>query len=62
MNKEIKVTISLEGKVTVAASGFAGKECLEATKNLEKALGSVDNRTDTKEMLKSEKGRVEVKR
>lgn len=47
--KEIKVTISPDGKIKIETKGFVGKECVEATKELEKALGSDKKQTFTGE-------------
>lgn len=36
----IEVTVTQEGHVTVEAMGYVGKSCEEATKFLERALGT----------------------
>ena len=43
----IEVVVSPQGKTTVQSKGFAGAECLQATKWLEQSLGIVtaDNKT-----------------
>ena len=41
VKKRIKVLISPEGEVTVEAIGYKGKACEEATRGIEKMLGSV---------------------
>lgn len=48
--KQIIVTIDQSGGVTVETKGFAGKECLQATAQLEAALGAVRSITPTEEM------------
>jgi hypothetical protein len=39
MTKIIEVTISPQGETTVLTKGYAGQDCLRASKFLEKALG-----------------------
>ena len=41
MSRVIEVTVSPRGEVTVQTKGFAGSDCLQATKDLEAALGVV---------------------
>lgn len=48
--KRITVTIKKGGSLEVATDGFSGKECKDATKALEKALGSVTEDNPTQEM------------
>lgn len=43
---EIIVTVDEVGEVKVEGKGFAGKSCVEATRELEQALGTVT--ADTK--------------
>ena len=38
--EQIEVTIGPNGKVRLETSGFAGDECLAATKDLEQLLGA----------------------
>ena len=38
--EQIEVTIGPDGKVRLETSGFAGGECLAATKDLEQLLGA----------------------
>jgi hypothetical protein len=44
------ITITRKGEVTIKMEGFQGTQCLEASKNVEKALGAVDKRDDTPDM------------
>ncbi|KPK66787.1 MAG: hypothetical protein AMS21_01135 [Gemmatimonas sp. SG8_38_2] len=44
------IEITRDGEVTIKMEGFTGTDCLEASKNVEKALGKVDKREDTLEM------------
>lgn len=43
----IEITVSPKGETTVQTKGFAGVDCLEASKWLEQALGiaTTDNKT-----------------
>lgn len=47
MSKTIEVIVSPKGETTVQTKGFAGQECLAASKLLEQALGVTtdDNKT-----------------
>lgn len=47
--KQISVIISPSGGITVETTGFQGKSCQDATKQLEEALGK-----KSKELLKGE--------
>lgn len=38
---QIKVTVDPMGQMVVETEGYTGKECTEATKQLERALGKV---------------------
>jgi hypothetical protein len=39
--KKIEMTFGPQGEVTLKTEGFAGKECQDASRFLEQALGSV---------------------
>ena len=41
---EIEIVVSLDGTVTVEALGVVGVGCLDLTRALEEALGSVESR------------------
>jgi hypothetical protein len=45
----IEVIVSPKGEATVQSKGFAGGECLQATKFLEDALGVANNDRKTAE-------------
>ena len=47
MARVIEVTVSPQGEATVQTRGYAGADCLQASKFLEQALGAVadDRRT-----------------
>ncbi len=49
IKKEVHVTISFDGKVTLETHGLKGTECEEELKAVEKAVGQVKKRTKTKE-------------
>ena len=40
MSRVIEVTVSPRGEVTVQTRGYAGADCLQASKFLEQALGA----------------------
>lgn len=46
---EITVTIAPDGSVQLETRGLVGGSCLEETKDLERALGSVKSRARTSE-------------
>lgn len=45
--QELEITIDTEGRVLIHVSGAKGEECLALTKNLENALGDVQERSLT---------------
>jgi hypothetical protein len=47
--QELEITIDQEGRVQVAVHGVHGDGCLAITKNLENAVGSVEERGYTGE-------------
>lgn len=49
----IEVTVSPKGETTVQTKGFAGIDCLQASKWLEQALGIVTNDTKTPEFFQA---------
>jgi len=44
VGKEILITVKPDGTVRIEAAGFAGRECLGATKAFEESLGAVTGR------------------
>lgn len=61
--KKIEITFGPQGEVTLKTEGFAGKECQEASRFLEQALGSVSEETLTGEYYQVQiKDRLEQKR
>jgi Protein of unknown function (DUF2997) len=49
MPRLIEVTVMPQGEVTVQTKGYAGADCLAASKYLEQALGVTTNDTKTAE-------------
>jgi hypothetical protein len=43
--QELEITIDNEGRVLVHVNGVKGEECLALTKNLENAVGDVQERS-----------------
>lgn len=54
MRGRIQIVISAEGELSVAATGFRGRDCEEATRRLETALGTVAVRRLTPERFLGE--------
>lgn len=50
MTKKLIVTATPQGKTTIEAEGFHGQGCTQASAFLEKALGTVQSRTEKPEM------------
>jgi hypothetical protein len=42
--KELEITIDKTGRVQVAVRGVQGESCLDLTKNIENAVGTVEER------------------
>ena len=51
MPRIIEVTVSPKGESTVQTKGFAGSECLSASKFIEEALGLTVNERKTAEFF-----------
>jgi hypothetical protein len=49
MQRIIEVLVSSQGEATVQTKGYAGSDCLQASKFLELALGVVSNERKTAE-------------
>jgi hypothetical protein len=47
--QELEITIDREGKVQVAVRGVHGEGCLALTRNIENAVGTVEEREYTAE-------------
>ena len=44
-SKTIEITVSPEGAVSIKTTGFTGKSCKDATRELERALGVASKET-----------------
>lgn len=44
-SKTIEITVSPEGAVSIKTTGFTGKSCKDATRELERALGVTSKET-----------------
>ena len=53
MSRVIEVTVSPQGAVTVQTKGYAGGDCLQASKYLEQALGVVADERKTAEFYQT---------
>jgi hypothetical protein len=42
-NKNIEITVSPEGAVSIKTTGFTGSSCRDATRDIERALGVAGN-------------------
>ncbi len=54
MPRIIEVIVSPQGEVTLQTKGYAGSDCLQASKFLEQALGVVISDQKTTEFFESE--------
>ena len=54
MPRIIEVTVSPRGEATVQTKGYAGADCLQASKFLEQALGVVATETKTAEFYQGQ--------
>ena len=53
MARVIEVTVSPQGEATVQTKGYAGSDCLQASKFLEQALGVVATDRKTSEFYEA---------
>ena len=53
MPRIIEVTISPQGEITVLTKGYAGADCLQASKFLEQALGATASDRKTSEFYQT---------
>ncbi len=58
MPRVIEVIVSPQGQTTVQTKGYAGTDCLQASKFLEQALGLVTSDRKTAEIYVSETPRL----
>ena len=63
MNRIIEVTVSPKGETSIQTKGYAGSDCLQASKFLEQALGVVATESKTGEFYQAAQAeqRVEQK-
>ncbi len=54
MTRLIEITVSPTGETTIQTRGYAGGDCLQASKFLEQALGVVTSDRKTCEICQSE--------
>lgn len=60
MARIIEITVSPSGETTLQTKGFAGGDCLQASKFLEQALGAKTNERLTTEFYESLTQKVEA--
>lgn len=60
MTRIIEVTVAPDGQTTVQTKGYAGADCLQASKFLEQALGVVASDHKTGEFYQSEQSQQQV--
>jgi Protein of unknown function (DUF2997) len=53
MNRVIEVTVSPKGETSIQTKGYAGIDCLQASKFLEQALGVVAKESNTTEFYQT---------
>lgn len=56
LRKEIVITVSPEGIVSIEARGYKGRECMKATAPFEKDLGVVEKRKLKPVAIQEEQG------
>ena len=54
MARLIEVTVSPQGETTIQTKGYAGAECLQASRFLEQALGVAASDSKTSEFYQTE--------
>lgn len=58
--KDIFFTIDENGEVKIEVKGAPGEDCMKLTKEIEEALGLVEERSMTAEYYQQEETKVEV--
>ena len=53
MSRVIEITVAVDGKATVQTKGFAGLECQDASRFIERALGQTVDEIRTAEFFQS---------
>ena len=59
MSKRIEITVDSKGESTVETKGFAGSECIEASKFVEAALGKQTAQRTTPEFFHATTSQVQ---
>jgi hypothetical protein len=59
--KTIRITVDPKGQVKVETTGFAGGECREASRFLERALGTRSAETLTGEFYQEQEARQDLR-
>jgi hypothetical protein len=62
MNKTIEIIIDPSGAARLETKGFAGASCRDASRLLERALGTVESATPTAEMYQAAATQAEAVR
>jgi hypothetical protein len=60
MSRIIEVTVSPKGEATVQTKGYAGSDCLQASRFLEQALGVVSDERKTGEYFQTAPAQQQV--
>jgi hypothetical protein len=60
MTRIIEVIVSPRGETTVQTKGYAGADCLQASKFLEQALGVTATESKTAEFFQATEGETHV--
>ena len=58
MNKRIEIVVDSKGSTTVETKGFAGSECVEASRFVEQALGQKTSERTTAEFYANASAQV----
>ena len=58
MNKRIEIVVDSKGSTTVETKGFAGSECVEASRFVEQALGQKASERTTAEFYSNASAQV----
>ena len=58
----IEVTVSPQGETTVQTKGYAGADCLQASRFLEEALGATINERKTAEFYQAQEVPQQIQR
>ena len=59
MSRVIEIIVSPSGETTVLTRGYAGGDCLQASKFIEQALGKVTDEAKTSEFYQTSQGQTQ---